>query len=584
MNTPKHFPRAVVFHRSRAWTDAGSRGYELLIEDGKLSAALIHFYPGNAIRVRTKEPIPLNKWLHVTMTYDGSSRADGLKIYVNEASRTPAASGTLAPAAVTVVRDKLTKNITGGGGDNITIGARFRDQGFTNGLVDEFRVFNRELTPIEIAQLYGGKSLKQLLAATRTLKASGSLTAAQREQLFRFYLHTVDEPYRKQLAALKAVREERSKLVDGIPEIMVMREMKRRRPTYLLIRGAYDKRGPQVEPESPAIFPPSPKDAPRNRLGLAKWLTDPRHPLTSRVAVNRLWQLLFGDGLVRTPEDFGSQGQPPTHPELLDWLAADFMKHGWDVKRTLKQIVMSATYRQASSWPTLPASARKLAASATSTLPQSVDPENKLLARAPSYRLPAEMLRDNALAVSGLLVRRIGGPPAKPYEVTVSFKPVGRDKGDGLYRRSLYTYWKRTAPAPVMLTLDAAKREVCEVKRETTSSPLQALVLLNGPQFAEAARVLAQRLMQQHGEKTDAIVTDMFRLLTSRRPQAAELKLLSELHAAELAAFRKNPQRAAAWLKVGDAKVDAKLPAPRLAAMAVVANTLFNYDECVTKR
>jgi len=590
MNTPKHFPRAVVFHRSRAWTDAGSRGYELLIEDGKLSAALIHFYPGNAIRVRTKERIPLNKWLHVTVTYDGSSRADGLKIYVNEASPTLPASGTLAPAAVTVVRDKLTKNITGGGGDNITIGARFRDQGFTNGLVDEFQVFNRELTPIEIAQLYDGKSLKQLLEATRTLKASGSLTAAQREQLYRFYLHTVDEPYRKQLAALKTVREERSKLVDGIPEIMVMREMKRRRQTYLLIRGAYDKRGPKVEPESPAIFPPFPKDAPRNRLGLAKWLTDPRNPLSSRVAVNRLWQLLFGNGLVRTPEDFGSQGQPPTHPELLDWLAADFMRHGWDVKRALKQIVMSATYRQSSVGQAFQPDRVASRSKSTGRHGQAgkpdlrIDPENKLLARAPSYRLPAEMLRDNALAVSGLLVRRIGGPPAKPYEVTVSFKPVGRDKGDGLYRRSLYTYWKRTAPAPVMLTLDAAKREVCEVKRETTSSPLQALVLLNGPQFAEAARVLAQRLIQQHGEKTDAIVTDMFRLLTSRRPKAAELKLLRELYGAELAAFQKHPKKAAAWLKTGDAKVDPKLPAARLAALAVVANTLLNYDECLMKR
>jgi Protein of unknown function (DUF1553)/Protein of unknown function (DUF1549)/Concanavalin A-like lectin/glucanases superfamily/Planctomycete cytochrome C len=584
MNTPKHFPRAVVFHRSRAWTDAGSRGYELLIEDGKLSAALIHFYPGNAIRVRTKERIPLHKWLHVTVTYDGSSRADGLKIYVHEASR------TLPPAAVTVVRDKLTKNITGGGGDNITIGARFRDQGFTNGLVDEFQVFNRELTPIEVAQLHDGKSLRELLAATRTLKASGSLTAAQREQLFRFYLHTVDGPYRKQLAALKKVREERSKLVDGIPEIMVMRDRKRRRPTYLLIRGAYDKHGPRVEAGTPAIFPPFPKDAPHNRLGLAKWLTDPRHPLTSRVEVNRLWQLLFGNGLVRTPEDFGSQGQPPTHPELLDWLAADFMRHGWDVKRTLKLIVMSATYRQSSVGQAFQPDRVSAQSTSTSRHGQAgkpdlrIDPENKLLARAPSYRLPAEMLRDNALAVSGLLVRRIGGPPAKPYEVTVSFKPVGRDKGDGLYRRSLYTYWKRTAPAPVMLTLDASKREVCEVKRETTSSPLQALVLLNGPQFAEAARVLAQRLIQQHGERTDAILTDMFRLLTSRRPKGAELKLLRDLYIAELGGFEKNPQRAAALLKTGDAKVDAKIAAPRLAALAVVANTLFNYDECVMKR
>ena len=559
MNTPKHFPRAVVFHRSRAWTDAGSRGYELLIEDGKLSVALIHFYPGNAIRVRTKSRIPLNRWQHVTVTYDGSSRADGLKIFVNG-----------KPAELTVVRDKLRKNISGGGGNNITIGARFRDQGFTNGLIDEFRVFSRQLTPIEAAQLHDGRSLTRLVSGS-----IGKLSPSQRLALFRFYLHTADQPYRTQLAELQKVRAERSKLVDGLREIMVMRDRKPRRRTYLLVRGAYDKPGAPVEPGTPALFPAFPKNGPRNRLGLTKWLTDSRHPLTSRVAVNRLWQLLFGNGLVRTPEDFGSQGQPPTHPQLLDWLARDFIDHRWNMKRMLKLIVMSATYRQSSAIPNPKSEIRN---------PKSKDPENRYLSRAPSYRLPAEMLRDNALAVSGLLVRRIGGPPAKPYEVTVSFKPVGRDRGAGLYRRSLYTYWKRTAPAPVMLTLDASKREVCEVKREKTSSPLQALVLLNSPQFSEAARVTAQRLIRRHGDKTAAALSELFRLLTSRRPTAAEQKLLLDLYRAELAAFRKRPRKAVAYLKTGDAKRDLKIAAPKLAALAVVANTLLNYDGCVTKR
>lgn len=550
MNVPRDFRRAVVFHRSRAWTDAGSRGYELLLEDGRLSAALVHFDPGNSLRVRTKHKVPLNRWLHVAVTYDGSSCADGLRIFVDG-----------RPAETTVVRDKLRKNITGGGGDHVAIGARFRDRGFTDGRVDEFQVFDRRLTPIEVAQLHDGRSLQAALAAP-----SEKLTAAQREGLFQFYLQTADRAYRRQLSALQKVREERSKLTDGVREIMVMREMTHRRPTFVLKRGAYDKPGERVFPQTPAVFPPFPKDAPQNRLGLAKWLTDPRHPLTARVAVNRLWQLVFGNGLVRTPEDFGSQGRPPTHPQLLDWLADDFVRHGWDVKRLLKTIVMSATYRQSTFNPKL------------------VDPENRLLGRAPSYRLSAEMLRDNALAVSGLLVRKTWGPPVKPYEVTASFKPVRRDKGRGLYRRSLYTYWKRTAPAPVMMTLDASKREVCQVRRERTSSPLQALVMLNGPQFVEAARVLAQRLVRRHGRDTDRSLREAFRLLTSRRPNANELQALRQLYCEQLADFTRHPQKAASFLKTGDAPADPKLPAARVGALGVVVQTLMNFDECVTKR
>ena len=231
------------------------------------------------------------------------------------------------------------------------------------------------------------------------------------------------------------------------------------RTTYLLKRGAYNLRDEEVTATTPEVLTTFPEDVPANRLGLSHWLTDPDHPLTARVAVNRFWQIMFGEGLVRTPEDFGRQGQAPTHPELLDWLASDFVRHQWDTKRLLKMIVMSSTYRQSSQ--------------ASSEVVQR-DPTNQWLARAPSYRLSAEMLRDNALAVGGLLVERQGGPPSKPYDLEVSFKPVKRDKGEGLYRRSLYTYWKRTGPAPAMMTLDASKRDVCRVKRERTSSPIQA--------------------------------------------------------------------------------------------------------------
>jgi len=550
MNTPDVKDRAVIFHRSRAWTDAGSRGYQLLLEEGRLSASLIHFWPGNAIRIQTKEPIPVGQWLHVTMTWDGSSQASGLQLFLN---------GKLTE--VEVVRDHLYKNITGGGGDNIAIGQRFRDRGFTNGLVDEFMVFKRQLTPLEAAQLADEKSLSQAL--------QGASPEASDEGLFAYYLSTVDPTHQQQRKALRELRSQKSALVDGLPEIMVMQEEPSPRPTYLLKRGAYDARGEQVVADTPTALPEFGEELPPNRLGLAKWLTDPQHPLTARVAVNRLWQMLFGQGLVRTPEDFGRQGQSPTHPELLDWLSVDFAEHGWDVKRLLKQIVMSATYRQASAPP-----AASFAA----------DPQNRLLSWSPSYRLPAEMLRDNALAASGLLVKKLGGAPARPYEVAVSFKPSKRDKGEGLYRRSLYTYWKRTGPAPVMMTLDASKRDVCRVRRERTSTPLEAFVLMNGPQFVEAARALSESLLKQHPGDSSAALTGLFRTLTSRRPTDAELKILIDLHQRQLDHFQANQGSAAAYLKTGDRPADKTLDADPLAALATVANALLSFDEVVNRR
>ena len=566
INTPDVKDRAVIFHRSRAWTDAASRGYELLIEEGRLSAALIHFWPGNAIRVRTQQLIPTNSWWHVVVTYDGSSRAKGLRIHVN---------GELADCDI--VRDNLFKNITGGGGEHIAIGERFRDRGFTQGLIDEFRVFDRELTELEIAHLHDQISLSNVLdrlQASETADERAATESATGEEqtlarLRELYLSAVDESYQAQVAALQQVRDERSTLVDTLSEIMVMREMETPKQTFFLNRGVYDARGDAVNPETPLSLPPFPEDQPRNRLGLARWLTSPLHPLTPRVVVNRFWQMMFGTGLVRTQEDFGSQGELPTHPELLDWLAGDFVTHGWDVKRLLKQMAMSATYRQS-----------------TKATPDHLksDPTNRLLGRAPSYRLPAEMLRDNALSVSGLLVQRIGGPPAKPYEVEASFKPAKRDTGEGLYRRSLYTYWKRTGPAPVMMTLDASKRDVCRVRREQTSSPLQAFVMLNGPQFVEASRALAQRVIRQHPGDVAAVLHELFRTLTSRSPNELELSILHELYQAEHSAFMQHPQRAIEYLSVGESPRDESLDPTHLASLSAVANTLFNFDECVMKR
>ncbi|MGY8770544.1 MAG: DUF1553 domain-containing protein [Pirellulales bacterium] len=540
MNTPDVKDRAIVFHRSKAWTDAGSRGYQLMIEDGRLSASLIHFWPGNAISVITEDLLPIQQWKHVTVTYDGSSKAAGLKIYVD---------GKLAKTKV--VKDHLLKNITGGGGDNITIGQRMRDRGFTNGLVDEFKVFDRQLTKLEVGLLHDDE-----------------FQSDEEADLKAYYLATSNPEYATSLAELQTLREQRSKQSDGLTEIMVMRELPEPRDTHILVRGAYDAPSESVGPMTLSAFPQM-EQATKNRLGLTNWLTNGQHPLTARVGVNRYWQICFGNGLVRTPEDFGSQGKPPTHPQLLDWLAADFMQNGWDVKRLIKQMVMSSTYQQSS---------------VASAKANQNDPENLLLSHAPAYRLSAEMLRDNALAVSGLLVNKIGGAPVRPYDLEVSFKPSKRDKGEGLYRRSLYTYWKRTGPAPAMMTLDASKRDVCRVQRERTASPLQAFVLMNSPQFVESSTVLSQRLIERHPEDLDTQLIDMFRLLTSRKPNTPELELLRELYQSELTHFTNHPAEAKKYLENGEARVDAKLNSAVVAALAVVTNTVMNFDECVTKR
>jgi hypothetical protein len=309
-------------------------------------------------------------------------------------------------------------------------------------------------------------------------------------------------------------------------------------------------------------------------LGLAQWLTEPRHPLTARVAVNRFWQLLFGRGIVTTPEDFGSQGQLPSHPELLDWLAKSMVDSGWDVKGLLKRIVMSATYRQNSD---------------CAAVLHNRDPDNVLLARGPRYRLPAEMLRDNALFASGLLVSRVGGPPVKPYQPAglweeKSGAKYDRDTGEGSHRRSLYTFWKRTSPPPAMVTLDAAKREVCVVKRATTTTPLQALVLLNDPQYVEAARALAERAMTEGGTQVEDRLVFTFRTLTSRRPTGPEIGVLKQLLEEQRQDFASRPEAAQQFLAVGDHKRNEKLDAAELAAMAVVAEAVMNFDENVMKR
>jgi hypothetical protein len=439
------------------------------------------------------------------------------------------------------------------------------------------------------ANPHGKNALPQTILTILTTPAARRTPAQQAELRLHYRSHVAATAGKASLAKL---RQERAEIEKKSPTTMVMQEMPTPRPTFMLIRGEYDKKGPKVTAATPAALPPLPKGAPANRLGLARWLVDPGHPLTARVAVNRHWQMFFGTGLVKTAEDFGAQGELPSHPELLDWLAVEFMnptsgplgsgsKTRWDVKALLRLIVTSATYRQSSVvTPELLAK----------------DTENRLLARGPRLRLPAEFIRDQALAVSGLLNREIGGASVFPYQPAGLWQELAsrgdsknwsaqffvQSHGKDLYRRTMYTFWKRTSPPPALVTFDAPDRETCTVRRSRTNTPLQALVLMNDPTYVEASRQLAERLMKQ-AETTDERITLAFRLTTARRPEAKEMEILRRVFHRQLDRFRKDTKAALRLLAVGEAPRDERLPAADLAAWTVVASVVLNLDETITK-
>jgi len=355
-----------------------------------------------------------------------------------------------------------------------------------------------------------------------------------------------------------------------------MQDLLQPRPAFLLERGAYDKPGEKVERAVPAALPQLSPDAPKNRLGLAQWLVDTRNPLTARVAVNRLWQTIFGTGLVKTAEDFGVQGEPPSHPELLDWLATEFVRTNWDVKAMVRLMVTSAAYRQAST--------------ATPDL-IARDPENRLLARGPRFRLPAEAIRDQALFASGLLAEKIGGPSVMPYQPAGLWKETAmqdmnytQGHGDDIYRRGLYTFWKRTIAPPMMVAFDAAGRETCIVRESRTDTPMQALDLMNDVTFVEAARALGQRMMKEGGPDPAGRLRYGFRVLLSRNPSAAEAGTLVDSLNYHRDYFATRPAAAEKLLAQGESKADAALPPAELAAYASVASLMLNLDEAVTKQ
>jgi hypothetical protein len=416
-------------------------------------------------------------------------------------------------------------------------------------------------------------------------------TKDQQAALRTYYRANVSPEGRKLQADLTALRDQRANIDKLVPSAMVMQEMAPGRETRLLIRGQYDKKGDKVTAAVPASLPQLPKDAPANRLGLAQWLISPEQPLTSRVTVNRYWQLVFGTGLVKTSDDFGSQGELPSHPELLDWLAAEFMQptessgaksHRWNVKALIKMMVTSATYRQQS------AVTRDLL---------SKDPENRLLARGPRHRLQIEFIRDQALYVSGLLDRRVGGASVSPYQPAGLWEELmaradgknwtaqeyTQSHGPDLYRRTMYTFWKRTCPPPSLTTFDAPDRETCTVRRARTNTPLQALVLLNDPTYVEASRKLAERIMQEGGTSVEDRITFAFRTVLSRHPKPQELSVLKNIHTQQLDRFRQDEPAAMKLLKVGESPRNEQLNAIELATWATLSSILLNLDEAVTK-
>lgn len=531
-------------------------GYSLHVRDGHLQLNLVKRWLDDSLRVETQTQLVPGVWQHVCAVYDGSRVADGIGLYIN---------GVRQP--LTVNLDAINQSFASS--EPFRIGTGNSDW---PGEIGEVRVYRRDLAPWEVQIVATRSSIAEILETPVRNRSAG----AQRK--LAEYLEAQVAPERvralrdRELAAWQAVRG----FQDVIPTVMVMDELPTPRPAYVLQRGEYDRPGERVQRALPAVFGEWPEQFPRNRLGLARWLVDRRNPLTARVTVNRVWQMHFGRGLVETAEDFGAQGTPPVLPELLDWLAVEFMESGWDLKALHRLIVGSATWQQSSRGT-----------------PQSweQDPQNRWLSRGPRFRLPAEFLRDQALQISGLLVHRLGGPSVRPYQPEGLWKEIATDTnyeqshGPNLYRRSLYTYGKRTVASPTMTVFDAGSRETCIVRRPTTNTPLQALTLMNDPTFVECARVLAQRVGQQWGlndRVLPGVFTEVFRRATGRTPTAGELDTLQQTFRQQLQRFEDAPDAAHELLSVGESPGARDLASERLAALSVVCSLILNLDEVLS--
>jgi hypothetical protein len=540
------------------------RGYGILLNKGKVHVHFTSNYDDDAIRIESEETLSPKRWYHIAVTYTGSKMAEGVQVFIDG-----------RPAKGKVLLDTLYRPFRNAGRrfpEPLRVGAGAGPPRRFRGLIDGIHIYGRVLGEQDIAALALGETIDSIARKPETERSAIEKTALRSH----FLANAAPQEIRQAWEKLTALRLESEQLDRTFPSVMVMAENPVRKQTHLLIRGAYDKPGETVEPGVPSALPPLPDAAENNRLGFAKWVVSPENPLLARVTVNRFWQMYFGTGIVKTVEDFGAQGEWPSHPELLDWLATEFVRTGWDVKGMQKLFVMSAAYRQSSE-----------------SRPELVerDPENRLFGRGPRFRLPAEAIRDQALYVAGVLTEKLGGPSVKPYQPDGIWKELAmqdmdyvQSKGPDLYRRSLYTFWKRTIAPPMMMNFDSAQREACVVRETRTDTPLQALNLMNDVTFVEAARFLGQRMMREGGRDQDARLRHGFRLALGRAPSQGEQQILRDNLRFHLDYFAGKEKEIDAFLSQGDSRPDPSLDRRELAAFASVASVILNLDEMVTKQ
>ncbi len=548
---------------SRMDDEHGYRGWDMWLEKGRPGAHIVHKLPDDAFKVVARNALPSKRWSHVCVTYDGSSRISGLKIYVDgEVQDLEVQSDSLSGSIRTPVSFK--------------IGQRHKSSPVEDTGVQDVRIYGRALAAEDVQRLANGPRMAYLTSRPTT-PAPPKTAAVDSKELYNRWLVMFDRDYRGAQDELRLLNTFESLIRSRGTVAHVMTEREAPAEAFVLQRGEYDKRGDRVTPATPAALPAMTSELPRNRLGLARWLLSPANPLPARVTVNRFWQELFGAGIVQSTGDFGVSGETPSHPELLDWLAVEFRESGWDIKKFFKLLTMSATYRQAA--VTTPA---KLAR----------DPQNLLLSRGPRFRMDAEMVRDYALAASGLLVDKIGGPSVKPYQPDGVWEAVAmpnsntakyrREQGESLYRRSLYTFWKRSAPPASMEIFNAPSREVCSVRRDRTNTPLQALTTLNDEQFVEAARVLAELAIKD--KTSDAARIDFIARRVLARPlEPAEAKIALGTLRSLVRHYKAQPDAAALLVGVGDTPVDGVLDRSAVAAFTLLASNFLNLDEALNK-
>jgi len=538
--------------------EKGFRGWDLWLQNDKVGGHIISAWPDDALKVVSRNQLKLNEWTHVTLSYDGSGKAAGVKLFYNG-----------EPQPLEVETDKLqgtTKNTV-----PFKIGQRHADSRPQAISLQDVRIYDRSLNGVEAEQLAKADRAGELLAMPADKR-----TPQETDELYVWWLAGNDSAYKAMDKELAQLEQEEVAIKSRGTIAHVMNERKELPVAYILNRGEYDQRKDKVGVGTPRSLPAFADELPKNRLGLAKWLLKPEQPLMGRVTVNRFWQELFGTGIVRTSGDFGIMGELPSHPELLDWMAVEFREGGWDVKKFFKLLVTSAAYRQSA---------------ATTKEKIENDPANRLLSRGPRFRMDAEMIRDYALASSGLLVPKIGGASVKPYQPVGVWEAVAmpgsntrnyvQDKGESLYRRSMYTFLKRAAPPASMEIFNAPNRETCAVRRERTNTPLQALDTLNDTQFIEAAKILAQHALEATGDG-DRVQRMSMRLL-ARPLTTPELQVIMPVLGELKSYYIAHPDEAKKLLEVGEAKVDAKMDPASLAAWTMVANQLMNLDEVLNK-